>query len=184
MELEKPKIEKKEVSQKFNLKKLFDVDFSQNPDLKDQIGQAIIDRIVDRTAEGKAIGGVKDLKGPYSKAYKDSDAYSDHGKTGKVNMELTGRMMDDIDIIAETTNTIKVGFEERKEILKAYNHNRGDTVTKRPFFGINKTELKAIKKEFAPELKELKKSPPKKKKQTIGELVAEVNLLGDLFGEG
>lgn len=152
--------------------------------MRDQIGQAIIDRIVDRTAEGKAIGGQRDLKGPYSTAYKNSDDYADHGKSGEINMELTGRMMDDIDIISETSNTIKVGFEERIEILKAFNHNTGDTVPKRQFFGVNKTEITAIKKEFASELKELKESPPKEKKQTIGELIAEVNLLGDLFGEG
>jgi hypothetical protein len=184
MKLNKPKFSKKEVSQKFNLKDIFEVDFSQNPDLRDQIGQAIIDKIVDRTAEGKAIGGKRDLKGPYSKAYKNSDDYADFGKTGEINMELTGRMMDDIDIINETTNTIKVGFEERIEILKAYNHNVGDTVKKRDFFGVNKTEIAEIKKEFKPELADLKQSPPKSKVQTIGELLAAAKLLEELFGEG
>ncbi len=183
MDLNKPKYSKKEVSQKFNLKTLLGVDFSKDPDLRDQIGQAIIDKIIERTASGKDIKG-RDFEA-YSSAYKKSDDFTDFGKTKKVNMELTGRMLDDIDIISESANTIKIGFEEEIEIKKAYRHNTGDKgMPKRQFFGVLKKDINEIKKEFSSELSNLKKSPPKEKRQTIGDLVAEVNLLGDLFGEG
>lgn len=186
MTFQKPKLTKKEVSQKFNLGKLFGVDFSRDPDLKQEIGQAIIDKIIERTENGKAIGGKKDLKS-YSKEYVESDEFKDFGKSkSEINMTLTGRMLDDIDIISESRNTIKVGFEERKEILKAFNHNTGDTVPKRKFFGITKGELDDIKKEFKDDLKAIE---PKKREQdapnrtTVTELLAELDALGDIFGE-
>lgn len=187
MTFQKPKITKKEVSQKFNLGKLFGVDFAKDPDLKQEIGQAIIDKIIERTEEGKAIGGKKDLKS-YSKEYVESDEFKDFGKSkNKVNMTLTGRMLDDIDIISESRNVIKVGFEDKTETEKAFNHNTADTIkTKRPFFGITKGELDEIRKEFRDDLKAIE--PKKRKKDapnrtTVTELLTELNALGDIFGE-
>ena len=182
MDLKQPKFSKKEVSQKFNLKTLLGVDFSKDPDLRDQIGQAIIDKIIERTASGKDVRG-RDFKA-YSKEYKSSDDFKDYKSSSKVNMELRGRMLDDIDILSQSANMIKVGFEDELETLKAFNHNIGQTVPRREFFGIQKKELADIKREFRAELSELKKAPPKEKKQTIGDLITEVGLLGDLFGEG
>ena len=128
-----------EVSQEFDLSDVFDVEFDLPGDLVSNIAQDIIDRIVERTEDGKAIHG-RNLRRPYSKAYKESDEFKDFGKTNKVNMTLTGRMLDDIDIIEENGNSFKVGFTELIQNKKAYNHNTGDTTTKRPFFGVSKKE--------------------------------------------
>tara|TARA_R110002167_G_scaffold198805_4_gene401937 strand:- start:4608 stop:5159 length:552 start_codon:yes stop_codon:yes gene_type:complete len=183
MELKKPKFSKKEVSQKFNLKDIFGVDFSKNSDLRDQIGQAIIDRMLERTASSKDLNG-RDFKA-YSTGYKNSDDYKDFKSSSKVNMDLKGNMLEAIDIINDTVNTIKVGFDDELETKKAFRHNTGDKgMTKRTFFGVNKSDINAIKKEFKPELADLKQSPPKSKVQTIGELLAEAKLLEELFGEG
>ena len=187
MTWKKPKITKKEVSQKFNLGEYFGVDFGRDPDLKQEIGQAIIDKIIERTEDGKDISE-KGFK-KYSKEYVDSDEFKDFGKSkNEINMTLTGRMLDDIDIISESRNTIKIGFEDSTEILKAFNHNTGDTVKKRKFFGIRERDLKEIGKEFRSELNAIK---PKKRggdgeapnRQTITTLLAELDLAGDLFGE-
>jgi len=89
-------------------------------------------------------------------------------------------MLDDVDIISETTNTVKIGFTDELETKKAFNHNSGDTVPKRQFFGITEKEVNAIKKEFASELKEKK---PEEPKRTIGTLLTELGTLGSIFGE-
>lgn len=181
MALKDPKYKKEEVSQKVNLKDAFDVDFTGHEDLRTQIGQALIDRVVERTQSGKDVRG-RDFKGPYSREYKDSGEYQDFKTSSKVNMTLRGDMLDDINIISQSSNTVKIGFTDEKETLKAYNHNKGDTVPKRQFFGIQKSDLKYIKKEFRLELKELEKKK-KPKKQTIGDLVKEAGLLEGFFGE-
>lgn len=162
------KIEPDEVSQTFNFKKDFGVDLSGRPDLALRVGQAIIDKIVDRTEnQNKSIKG-NPLKG-YSTAYKESDEFADFGKSpNDVNMTLTGRMMDDMDILNESniisnnTNVLKVGFVDGTETLKAYAHNIGRendpkvTVPKREFFGLNKKEINDVKKSFSSEFNEIR----------------------------
>ncbi len=182
MAWKKPKYSKSEVSQKFNLKEIFGKDFSNNPDLRDQIGQAIIDKMVERTESGVDISD-KGFK-PYSTAYKNSDEFKDFKNSSKVNMTLKGDMLEDVDIVSETTNTLKVGFTDDLETKKAYNHNVGDTLPKRQFFGIRRKDIDEIKKEFSSELKELpSRSMPtqRERRQTIGDLVAEARLLEDFF---
>jgi len=149
-----PVFKKDKVYQKFNLKEIFGEDFSDMPELKDAIGQAIIDKIVKRTEAGLAIGGKRELKA-YAKAYKDSLAFKAAGKKpGEVNMELTGDMMGLLDIIDESTNTISVGWDDELQSAKAFNHNTGDTLPKRPFFGLNKTEVNDLRKQFQSDIKD------------------------------
>lgn len=156
MSFQKPLLTKKKVSQKFNLKELFGVSFSGRPDLREEIGQALMDVILDRTAKGKAIGGKKDLQ-RYSKSYSSSDTFKAHGKSGKVNMELTGRMMDSI-VLKTKANEIEIVVGKGVDTLKSYNHNVGDTLPKRDFFGLHKKEVDKIKKEFKGEIKAIKKT--------------------------
>lgn len=151
-----PVIKKSGVYQRFNLKEMFGVDVSKTPELRKAIGQAIIDHILERTENGKAIGGNVDLKSPYSDEYAKSVGFKAAGKSkGDVNMTLNGDMLGLMDIIDESPNTITIGWVDEKENLKAYNHNVGDTVPKRPFFGLNKSEIRAIAKKFKPEVEEV-----------------------------
>ena len=159
MTFQKPTFSKKKVAQKFNLEELFGVSFSGRPDLREEVGQALMDVMLDRTAEGKAIGGEKSLQ-RYSKEYKDSDAYADHRKTGKVNMELTGRMMDSIDM-KTSTNEVEIFVGKGVDTKKAYNHNKGDTVPKRDFFGLQKREIADVKKQFSKDFAAIKKKSTK-----------------------
>ena len=162
-----------------NLKTLFGKDLRNDNDLRDQLAQAVIDKIIERTEKGKDINGEPFEK--YSTKYKQSDEFKDFGKTSKVDMTLRGRMLDDVDIISETTNTVKIGFTDELETKKAYRHNSGDKgMTKRQFFGVTEKEVNAIKKEFASELKEKK---PEEPKRTIGTLLTELGTLGSIFGE-
>ena len=155
MDLKKPKFSKTEVSQKLNLKKLLGVDFKNHSDLKHQIAQELIDTIIERTESGKDVRGVGLKK--YSDSYKNSDTFKDFGKTGKVNMTLSGGMLDDIDVLNHTRNTVKLGFSDETETKKAFRHNTGDKAPKREFFGVTKKDIRNIKKTFGDELNEIKK---------------------------
>lgn len=149
-----PVIKKGKVYQRFNLSEMFPgVDFSARPELKAIVGQAIIDHIVSRTQDGKAIGGTRELKRPYSKEYVESVEFKAAGKSkNEVNMTLNGDMLGLLTQTDETANTITIGWEDEKENLKAYNHNVGDTVPKRDFFGLNRTEQRAIAQRLKPEI--------------------------------
>ena len=61
-----------------------------------------------------------------------------------------------LDIIEDKGNKIKIGWTDPTENAKAFNHNTGDTVKKREFFGITAQDIKAISTEFKPDLKKSK----------------------------
>ena len=128
---------KKEISQTINLKEL--LGRSPTPQERVSIGQDLIDRILERTESGKSLSGHK-FKA-YSKEYKDSLDFQAFGKTNRVNMTLTGDMLASIDILKETKDTITIGIAG-DEAPKAFNHQTGDTVPKRRFFGVTKGDTK------------------------------------------
>jgi len=159
----KPKITKSNVEQTIDLKEVFGVTFKNAPALKEAIGQKIIDRIVTRTEAGKGLSFNSDgkastlnLKSPYSKEYANSTEFKAHGKSrGNVNMTLTGDMLGLIDIKRKTSDTITIGWNKGDgQDAKAFNHNTGDTVPKRPFFGVSRTELLKIKADMSSEVKQ------------------------------
>lgn len=154
MKIPNLKLTESEVSQTIDLKKLLGVDVSDYPEIKEAIGQAIIDLIVSRTESGKDIAG--NSFDSYSKEYKNSLAFKAFGKTNKVNLTQSGDMLAFMDIVESKGNTIKIGWADDEENAKAYNHNTGDTVPKRAFFGVTDSDLKKISDEFKPDLKKSK----------------------------
>jgi hypothetical protein len=146
--LEGLKLTESEVSQTIDLKEVFGVSLSGNDALKQVIGQALIDRIIDRTESNKDVNG-RALK-KYSKEYVASDDFKAFGKSeSDVNMTLTGNMLGTLDIVDASGSKVKIGWNDAVENAKAYNHNVGDTVSKRAFFGVTKQDIESIKREFA-----------------------------------
>lgn len=154
MKIPNLKLTEAEVSQTIDLKKLLGVDVSEYPEIKEAIGQAIIDLMVSRTESGKDVSGNNFFQ--YSKEYKNSLAFKAFGKTNKVNLTQSGDMLAFLDIVENKGNTIKIGWADDEENAKAYNHNAGDTVPKRAFFGVTDNDLKKITDEFKPDLKRSK----------------------------
>jgi hypothetical protein len=151
-----PKVSLKKIEQEIDLAEFLpDVDFSSERSLKEAIGQAIIDHIASRTEDGEGMsfgaggqGRPVSLKSPYSKTYADSLEFKAAGKKRtKVNMHLTGDMLASMDLDPGADSKIKV-FIAEDEVPKAYNHITGDTVPKRPWFGVNKSEVKDIVAKF------------------------------------
>ena len=143
-----------EVSQTFNLDELLGVNLSDSPDLKNAIGQALIDRIVERSQSGTDLRGTA-FK-PYKKSYTESDQFSAFGKSKDVNMTLSGDMLSGLTVLSDAGNDIKIGWDDATNNAKAYNHMVGDTVRKRQFFGITKAAAQEIASEFQDAIDEIK----------------------------
>lgn len=182
----KPKFTKNNVEQTINLEDAFGISFKGMRSLKEAIGGAIIERIQERTKNKKSMridskgrGYEGDLKAPYSKSYAESAEFKAYGKSkNNVNMTLTGDMLNLIDIKKQSGNTITIGWFDKVENNKAFNHCTGDTVPKRPFFGISKGELKDIKKEFSKDIKKaLEEKGTMPKKQFEEKLVTAIQAI-------
>lgn len=141
------------VKLKINLAEMFGVDeMPESQALNAAIGQAIIDRIRERTESG--VDKRNQAFKKYSKRYINSDEFEAFGKSASdVNLTLSGDMLGLMDVIRSTKNVIEIGWDDSTNNAKAYNHIVGDTVPKRDFFGISKTELKEIANEFSDEVK-------------------------------
>ncbi len=174
------KLTESEVSQTVDLNELFGANFTGNSGLAQAIGQAMVDKILERTSKGIGVDG-KNLKkfsakSAYSEEYKDSLEFKAFGKSNsKVNMELTGQMLGTMDILEQSRGKIKIGWNDDVENAKAYNHNEGITVPKRRFFGLNDSELKEIKSEFIDRVREETKNLQSEKDSIINEIIGRIS---------
>lgn len=183
-----PKFKRTSVEQTIDLKEIFGVDFKGARSLREAIGGAIIEKIRARTAAGDGMsfdglgrGRKVKLKSPYSKQYIDSLDFKAFGKKpSQVNMSLTGDMLGLMDIKRQDSNSITIGWSDGTENAKAYNHSTGDTVPRRPFFGVSKAELQEIRREFKSEIESALKTKDSEGRKAFEEKVA--SLIDDLSG--
>jgi hypothetical protein len=149
------KLSQDKVSQVFDLKKIFGFDVSRNAALKRAFGQAVIDRILDRTKSGVDYEGKKFA--PYSESYKNSLMFKAFRKSSNVDMELTSEMLLSMDILSIDGNKVEIGFTS-EQAAKAFGHMTGmeghprlEGVTPaRRFFGVTDDELSGLAGEFKP----------------------------------
>jgi hypothetical protein len=140
-----------------NLKELFGVDVSRRPDLREAMGQAIIDRIQDRSQKNSTDRNDKGFA-KYSKSYKASDAFKAFGKTNKVNMTLRGDMLNLMDLVDEGKNTVTLGWDEDDEAAKAHGHITGNVGKTRDFFGLSEKDIKVLGRELADDISDASES--------------------------
>lgn len=186
--VKKPKVSLDELSQVIDLKTPSGVELSDYPDVIDAIGQKIIDKIRDRTERGISLtiddGGrahFGKFKAPYSNKYQDSPEFKAFGKSpGNVNLKLTGDMLGLMDFEVDG-DSIKIVMPD-DQVEKAYNHQTGDTVPRRPFFGISKGELGQILQEFKDVFREVKREADDVTVQKV--LRRVLNVEDDEDGEG
>lgn len=122
-----PKYSKSEVSQTFNLKDL--LGYKPSDTQLELFAELVIDKMVDRTLSGKDIENKKFTK--YSKDYAQMKGVS----RDSVDMTFDGDMLNSIEYERLRANQVKVKVGEGVDTLKAYNHNIGDTLPTRTFFG-------------------------------------------------
>lgn len=131
-----------EVSQRFKYSDFVGNNKELSSVVKNQIQQDTIDFILKRTDNGQDLNerGFKS----YSPEYKSSLQFKAFGKSSKVNMKLRGIMLRSMDVIEDDGEEFKIGFRGRTENAKAYNHQTGDTLPKRKFFGLRSKDVKNI----------------------------------------
>lgn len=127
-------------------------EMSQNIDLQKYLGRKptasekqafaslAIDTIENRTLDGSDIDGKKFKK--YSAEYAERKGVT----RSSVDLFLDGDMLDGIGRRSskESVSTVFIQMEKGLETKKAYNHNVGDTLPKREFFGVTDKEAKDI----------------------------------------
>lgn len=140
---------------KVDLDELFDGKFPDNEALKQRVGQAIVDRIIERTEDGLDKNN-KGLKAPYSSGYADSLEFKAFGKSkSKVNMTLRGDMLGLLDVTEVGESSVTIGWDDTTQSNKAHNHVNGVTVPKRDFLGLSDSDREAIKQEFRSEIEKI-----------------------------
>lgn len=136
--------------------------------LKEQVGQAIIDSMVDRVLkEEKSVNG-RGMKS-YDPDYIASDEFKAYGKSAShVNMKLTGNMMNMLDIKEIDGDTVVIGWKDQENNAKAHGHMTGaNNLPKREFFGANQKALDLIKADF---IEDLPKDETKENAATLSAL--------------
>lgn len=127
MTIHKQKYSKKEVSQRYNLKKL--LGYEPNERQKELFYNLAVDKMVQRTASGKDVDNNNFTA--YSKEYAAKKGVSRNA----VDLILEGDMLNSFEENKKQKNIVKIKMQDGVETLKAYNHNIGDTLPKREFFG-------------------------------------------------
>lgn len=132
----KTTISKDEMSQEINLKRLLGRD--PTPSEKTFFGELAIEQINTRTLDGSTIHGGNFKR--YSKEYADKKGVS----RDSVDLFLEGDMLDSLEF-TETDNGIKLFIGGADvETKKGFNHHVGDTLPKRPWFGVTTDEARNL----------------------------------------
>lgn len=173
----KPKgliVEQDLVAQEFDLESITGVDFSDDPDLLENIGNEIKDYITNRViSKNQGYGGQK-LRSPYSKSYQNSIEFDLFGKSATdINMTMTGDMLGAINIITAEGSDLLIGIDDQNA-AKAHGHMTGKNgevpKMKREFFGVTMDELKKnVLSKFKSDIKELKSEQSKESTRTVAD---------------
>lgn len=133
-----------------DLNKMFGQRVPNTESFKNRVGQAIIDRIIERTLDKKDKDG-KQFR-HYSKAYADSLEFKAAGKSkSNPNLRLTGDMLGLMDIVELGNRKITIGWTDATEAAKAHGHITGNPKgpgVKRDFFGLPDNDIKEIASQF------------------------------------
>lgn len=118
------------------------------------IASDILDYIRERTADGKGKDGKSwsGAAGKYSKSYKQSLQYQIAGKGNKVDLKLTGDMLETMRLIEDDKGAIKIGFDEgdaeagkaEGNIRGSYGQPTGNKSKARDFLALSREEIKKI----------------------------------------
>lgn len=119
----------KKVAQKFNLKDL--LGYKPSEAQKELFFNLAVDKMVNRTADGIDVDGRTFTE--YSESYAEKKGVS----RSAVDLILTGDMLSSFQSSSTQPNMVEIKIEG-EEAPKAYNHDVGDTLPKREFFGFKR----------------------------------------------
>ena len=125
-----------EMSQTINLKNRL----GRKPTIEEleAFGEQAIELINQRTLSNQQVGGGRFQA--YSKEYAAKKGVS----RNSVDLFLDGDMLGALDYeINERSGTVKILLQD-SEVPKGYNHHKGDTLPKRPWFGLTPDETTSL----------------------------------------
>jgi hypothetical protein len=129
-----------DMSQEIDLSQYIDGDIDAG--VKRLFLQLAIEKINDRTLNGKELGGSKDFK-PYSPEYAQRKGVSEDS----VDLFLEGDMLDSLAGDTGDFNndpTVTIYQDDTLEARKGYNHHVGATTKARPWFGLTDDEVREV----------------------------------------
>lgn len=136
----------------FELKDIFGSKARFTEEFRQAFANSAIQKIVERTQEGRPLYGSWRR---YSEGYKESLPFKAFGKTEDVNLTLTGDMLGTLSLLKSQGSKVVIGWDIELQNKKAFNHHTGDTVPRRPFFGLQNQEISELKEEFDAQAKSL-----------------------------
>lgn len=112
------------------------------------VGQAIIDKIRERTQEDQVNINNGNFR-KYSKEYADSMPFKAYGKSkSQPNLTQSGDMLGLLSVIEESKNKIVIGWNDDLQAKKAHGHITGNIGVKRNFLGLPMDDIEDIVEEF------------------------------------
>jgi hypothetical protein len=129
MKIHKKIQNQKKVAQKYNLKEI--LGYKPSEAQKELFFNLAVDKMVNRTANGVDINGRSFTE--YSESYAEKKGVS----RSAVDLILTGDMLNSFESNKSQPNMVEIKIEGGVNAKKAYNHDYGDTLPKREFFGFN-----------------------------------------------
>ena len=141
---------------KLNLSEIFQTKVPNDDGLRIALAQDIVDKIVANTKAGDDRFGGR-LHAPYSPKYAKSLDFLAYGKNkNKINMTLTGSMLDAIQVQSITDDEITIGFAQTTQSEKAHGHITGAVSGEpRDFFGLPDGQLETIVESYQDEVDDL-----------------------------
>jgi hypothetical protein len=120
------------------------------PGMREALGREVTEFIRRRSEAGKDKNGKAFPK--YSKSYKESLDFKNAGKTGKVDLTLSGDMLIALDVISHRRGSILIGYENGSEenakadgnLRGTYGNSKPITGKARDFMGISEAQLNQL----------------------------------------
>jgi len=163
-----------EVSQEIDLKRYLKRVPTESD--KEKYAELAVERINERTLDGITIHGKNFAQ--YSEAYAERKGVT----RDSVDLFLEGDMLDSLAYDTEKNSSkLKIIIDGDLETKKGYNHHVGDTLPKRPWFGVTSDEIKEIASKIKPSRNE---RIVNQERMTLSQLKKELDKLGLEIDDG
>lgn len=158
-----------------NIQKNIPIPSSYTKAQREMIGNLIIEQIKKRTSQGKDVNGIG------FKKYEPE--YADEKGSSKVNLDLTGDMLSELEVISDKVGEVRIGIPKDSEVagqaegnfIGSYGSKKPNPKKARPILGVSQKELDII---YA----KVDQSTPKEASQASQVSTLASRLADSLFG--
>lgn len=138
---------------KKNIQERIDIPSGLNEDQRIELGRRIIEEVQTRTSKG--IDKTGKAFPAYSKEYKASVDFKNAGKSSKVNLESTGDMLAELEVLNVGATSILIGYETGDSLagqvegntIGSFGQKSGNPRKARDFIGLPQKTVKLLVEE-------------------------------------